>query len=307
MEETDRLGRAEGSNLPNGLSVDVEDYYHVEAFRDRITPEMWPRFPRRVAESTRRILELLERLGARATFFVLGWVAEQEPLVIREIISAGHEVGCHSYQHCCVWRMTPEEFRADTRRALRVIEDASGQKVLGYRAPTFSIVKRSLWAVEVLAEEGLVYDSSVFPIRHDLYGIPGAPRFPFRWACRNGRTLYEIPQLTVRILGLTLPVGGGGYLRLLPLWYTRWALRRIRQKDRQPAVVYFHPWELDPEQPRLSGKWRSKLRHYVNLKQMEGRISELLSGGGFVPLRDFLKSHLAQGPLPAHSPLEFGA
>src|ERR1051326_1045486 len=166
---------AASTGLADGLSVDVEDYYHVEAFADRITPAMWPHLPRRVADNTRRVLELLERAGAKATFFVLGWVAEREPGIVREILNAGHELGCHSYLHQRVWRLTPEEFRQDTRRALAVIEDAAGQKVLGYRAPSFSIVPKSLWALDILAQEGFLYDSSVFPIRHDLYGMPDAP------------------------------------------------------------------------------------------------------------------------------------
>jgi polysaccharide deacetylase family protein (PEP-CTERM system associated) len=287
--------------LPGGLSVDVEDYYQVEAFADRITPEMWPQFPSRVAENTRRVLDLFGRLDVRATFFVLGKIAEQEPQLVREIADAGHEVGCHSYLHRRLWKLSPEEFRSDTRRARSAIEDAGGQRVVGYRAPTFSVVQKSLWAIEVLAEEGFLYDSSAFPIRHDLYGMPTAPRFPFRWTCRGGRTLFEIPPLTVRLLGRNLPVGGGGYLRILPMWYTRWALRRIQQQDHQPAVIYFHPWELDPHQPRLPGGWKSRLRHYTNLSRMERRVAELVSRGQFVPLRDYLQCQLARGPLPALS------
>ncbi len=299
--ETDKRSRSQqapSSDSADGLSVDVEDYYQVEAFADRITPEMWSSFPSRVASNTRRTLELLENMRVRGTFFVLGWIAERDPGMVREIVSAGHEVGCHSYCHRCVWRMTRNEFREDTRRAKFAIEDATGRKVVGYRAPTFSIVPNSLWAIEVLAQEGFLYDSSVFPVRHDLYGIPGAPRFPFQWVCRDGRTLFEIPPLTVRVLGHNLPTGGGGYLRILPMWYTRWAVRRVRLRDRRPLVVYFHPWELDPEQPRMSGRWRSLFRHYFNLGRMEGRIRELLRLGRFVPLVDLLDSQLAQGPLP---------
>jgi polysaccharide deacetylase family protein (PEP-CTERM system associated) len=292
------LGHRDTPSLPNGLSVDVEDYYHVEAFADRIRPEMWSQYPRRVADNTHRVLELFQEFGARATFFVLGWVAEREPTLVREILSAGNEVGCHSHMHRRVSTMTPKEFREDIRRARGAIEDAGGGKVLGYRAPTFSIVEKSLWAVEILAQEGFMYDSSVFPIRHDLYGMPEAPRFPFRWLCRDGGSLFEIPPLTVRALGWNLPVAGGGSLRMLPMWYTRWALRRIRQREGRPAVVYLHPWELDPEQPRLSGTLKAKLRHYLNLGGMNRRVRELLRTGQFVPLRSFLENHLALGPLP---------
>lgn len=283
--------------LPHALSVDVEDYFQVEAFADRITPEDWPQFPRRVADNTRRVLEIFARRRAQATFFVLGWVAEREPKLIREILSAGHEVGCHSYRHRCIWRMRPEEFRADTRRAVAAIEDAGGQKVVGYRAPTFSIVAGSLWAIRILAEEGFTYDSSVFPIRHDLYGIPDAPRFCFQWRCSGDLRLFEIPPSTVRIWSWNLPVAGGGYLRILPMWYTRWALRRMQKTEARPLTVYFHPWEIDPAQPRLPGSWKSRLRHYRNLGSMESRLCELLDRYRFVSFRECLNDYI-RDPLP---------
>jgi len=293
-------------SLAHGLSVDVEDYYHVEAFADRIRPETWTEYPRRVADDTRRVLELFAEFGARATFFALGIVAEQEPTLVREILAGGHEVGCHSHMHRRVSTMTPKEFQEDLRRARSAIEDAGGEKVFGYRAPTFSIVAKSLWAIEILAQEGFLYDSSVFPIRHDLYGLPGAPRFPFRWLCRDGRTLLEIPPATVRILGRNLPVAGGGYLRILPMWYTRWALGRIRERDGRPSVIYFHPWELDPEQPRLPGSLKSKFRHYFNLQSMASRVRELLKNGQFVSLKTFLENDLAFTTVPARFPVMEG-
>lgn len=282
----------------DGLSVDVEDYYHTEAFADRIAPDSWDQFPSRVADNTARTLELFARKGVRATFFLLGKVVEQNGNLVREIIKAGHEIGCHSYKHQCVWRLTPEQFREDTRRAVRLIEDAGGEAVAGYRAPTFSIVRRTLWALEILLEEGFSYDASIFPTRHDVYGIPDAPRFPFRWLGAGGKSLDEIPSTTVRFLGRNLPVGGGGYLRILPMWYTRWGLNRVRAMDRSPVAMYFHPWEIDPRQPRLDGRWKSRLRQYINLGQMEERISQTLDGGTFVPLRDFLAAQKSKGPLP---------
>jgi polysaccharide deacetylase family protein (PEP-CTERM system associated) len=285
------------SALPDALSVDVEDYYHVEAFADRIRPETWSQYPSRVVENTRRVLELFREFGVRATFFVLGYVAEREPALVREILAAGHEVGCHSHWHRRVFQLTPQEFREDLRRARGTIEDAGGMKVVGFRAPTFSIGEKSLWAIEILAQEGFLYDSSVFPIRHDLYGFPNAPRFPFRWLTPNDGPLFEIPLLTVRVLGRNLPAGGGGYLRILPMWYTRWALRRVRQREGRPAVVYFHPWELDPGQPRLPGSLKSKLRHYSNLGSMERHLRELLKDGRFVSLKTFLENHLATGQI----------
>jgi polysaccharide deacetylase family protein (PEP-CTERM system associated) len=290
----------QAANLPYGLSVDVEDYFHVEAFADQVSLEMWPNFARRVVDNTRRVLELFSRTNARATFFILGWVAEKEPKLLQEIVNAGHEIGCHSFWHRRLWRMTPEEFREDTRRALNVIQDACGQKVVGYRAPTFSLVRNSLWAVEILAEEGFLYDSSVYPIHHDLYGMPEAPRFPFRWECSSGPALSEIPLTTIRLLGWNFPVGGGGYLRILPMWYTRWALNRVRNREGKGAVLYFHPWELDPGQPRFAGKWRSRFRHYFHLGQMEKRLGELLRNTPTVGLHDFLNAHLARGPLPPY-------
>ncbi len=267
------------------LSVDVEDYFHVEAFADFVSPESWNQYPSRVVDNTRRVLDLLGRAGVKGTFFIVGWVAEQHPQLVREIIAAGHEVGCHSYLHQCIWRLTPEQFRSDTRRAKAVIEDAGGQKLLGYRAPTFSVVKRTLWALRILAEEGFVYDSSVFPIRHDTYGMPEAPRSSFLWDCGSGMRLREFPLSTAKLFNWNLPVGGGGYLRLMPAWYTRWATAAVRREGIS-LQLYFHPWEIDPEQPRLPARWRSRLRHYRNLHGMHRRIEELLAVGRYVPLRE---------------------
>ena len=286
------------SHLENGLSVDVEDYYQVEAFADRIRPEMWSQFPPRVVDNTQRVLKVLQESGAKATFFVLGCVAQEHPSLVREILADGHEVGCHSHMHRRVSTMTPDQFREDLRRARATIEDAGGVRVIGYRAPTFSIVGKSLWAIEILAEEGFSYDSSVFPVLHDSYGMPDAPRFPYRWVCRDGKSLYEIPPMTIRLLGRNLPVAGGGYLRILPMWYTRWALRRIRSQEGRPAVVYFHPWEIDSGQPRMAGRLTSRFRHYFNLSRMEGRIKELVAEARFVTLKTLLESQLAAGPLP---------
>ncbi len=281
----------------DGLSVDVEDYFQVEAFADRITPEMWADFPSRVVDNTRRVLELFASLSVRATFFILGWVAERHPTLVREIVAAGHEAGCHSYCHRQIFRLTPAEFHDDTRRALNAIEDACGQKVRGYRAPTFSVVEKSLWAIPILAELGFTYDSSMFPIYHDLYGMPHMPRFPFQWRGPNGCALYEIPPMTVRLLGCNLPVCGGGWLRNLPMWCHRWAIRRAREKERGSVLVYFHPWEIDANQPRLEGNLKSRLRHYRHLELMESRLREVLSAGRFLPLEEVLAAHLAKGRL----------
>ncbi len=297
--------------LPDALSVDVEDYFHVEAFRDRITPESWPSYPSRVADNTRHVLDLFSRHGTRATFFVLGWVAERFPQIVREILAAGHEVGCHSYWHRCIWSLSPGEFRADTRRARAAIEDAGGQAVVGYRAPSFSVVERSLWAVEILAQEGFLYDSSVFPIHHDVYGMPHAPQSPFEWKCGEGRRLYEFPPTTVRLGPWNLPAAGGGYLRILPEWYTQWAFRKARREGRG-LVLYFHPWEIDPHQPRLKGRARSTFRHYFHISRMEGRITKVLASSHFAPLLECLETMAGEtrpissgfaAPLAAASPV----
>jgi polysaccharide deacetylase family protein (PEP-CTERM system associated) len=272
----------------DALSVDVEDYFHVEAFADRISPDQWATFPSRVRRNCDRILNLFERYGWRATFFVLGWVAERDRTLIQDIAKAGHELACHSYAHRRVFSLRPEEFRDDLRRARGLIEDAAGVRILGYRAPTFSIVHRSLWALEILAEEGFLYDSSIFPIRHDLYGYPNFPRFLQRVQFASGRELFEVPMSTIRLGGINWPLGGGGYLRLFPMSYTRWAVRRIHRRDRQPVIVYFHPWELDPDQPRLEGSWKSKLRQYTGLSKMEARLEKLLGRGRYEPLRSLV-------------------
>lgn len=280
------------SGEPNGicdaLSVDLEDYYHVEAFAHHIPRSQWPSFPSRVRQNTERVLELLNRYHCRATFFVLGWVAEREPALVREVAEAGHEIACHSYWHRRITTLSPAEFREDVKQARQAIEDAAGVSVVGFRAPTFSITRQSLWALEVLAEMGFKYDSSIFPVRHDLYGIPGAPRGIHQRQLPSGDSIWEFPPATVRLAGQNLPVAGGGYLRVLPMGFTRWAVRKIHHKDRLPVMVYFHPWELDPSQPRLQAGWKSRFRHYTGLQKMESRLEELLGNGRFQPVLELL-------------------
>jgi polysaccharide deacetylase family protein (PEP-CTERM system associated) len=286
-----RVARAVNRDSPlDFLSVDVEDYFHVEAFADCISRDDWPSFSSRVRPNTERILRIFSEYGHRGTFFVLGWVAERDPKLVREIADAGHEIACHSYSHRRVSTLSPEEFRFDLQRARTAIEDAAGVRVQGYRAPTFSIGRRNLWALEILSEEGFLYDSSIFPIRHDLYGFPGSPRFPYRVPSQTGTYLIEIPMTTTKMLGTTWPVGGGGYLRLLPMMYTRWAIERVHAIDHQPFVLYLHPWELDPDQPRIAAKWKSRFRHYVGLQFMEGRLRALLSAGKFTTMIDWVSS-----------------
>lgn len=272
------------------LSVDVEDYFQVEAFTDRIRREDWQTMPRRVVANTQRVLELLAAHNQRATFFVIGWIAERHPELVRQIHAAGHEVACHSFLHRLVYQLTPEEFRDDTRRAKAVLEDAAGVPVVGYRAPSYSITRKSLWALEILAEEGFRYDSSIFPIRHDIAGIPDYPRTPNLHEFPSGNSILEFPATTLRFAGMNLPVGGGGYLRIFPLRYSLWGLTKLGTEPDLFPAVYFHPWEIDPGQPRIAGRLRSRLRHYTNLKRMEGKLGRVLDRFSFTRYVDVLNS-----------------
>ncbi len=288
-------------HLRHILSVDVEDYFQVEAFAGSVTRESWPNWPSRVVDNTRRVLDLFDQHNAKATFFFMGWVAERFPDLVRDAHSRGHELACHSYWHRTVYSLTPQVFREDTRRARDVIEQVSGARVLGYRAPTWSITKDCLWALDILAEEGFRYDSSIYPIQHDLYGVPGAKRFPYTFTCGNGMTLREFPPATVRFAGMNFPAAGGGYLRIFPYAYTEWVFRHFEEKDHQRVVVYFHPWEVDPEQPRIKDKLKSRFRHYTNLSQMQGRVSSLLKNHSFQSFRDLLE---AEDPDSSETPEE---
>lgn len=271
------------------FSVDLEDYFHVEAFADRIPKQTWQDYPSRVEGNTRRLLDLLDEHHVRATFFILGWAAERFPALIREVVARGHEPACHSYWHRLIYTLSWDQFHADTGRAKDVIEQLVGRPVRGYRAPSYSITTKSLWAFEVLAELGFGYDSSVFPIRHDVYGMPRAPFRPFRIMTKSG-PLLEFPITTFRLPGTgNLPVAGGGYLRLLPFWYTRVGIARLR-REHGSLISYIHPWEIDPQQPRVSGRLRSRLRHYTNLSKTEGRLRALFDLGNFT---SFEQSELA--------------
>ncbi len=270
--------------LLNALTIDVEDYYHVSAFEGIVHREQWDRHASRVVDNTRRVLELLAGHGVEATFFVLGWVAERFPELVRDIRAAGHEIGSHGYWHRLIYRQTADEFRDDLRRSRGVLEDLLGEPVIAYRAPSFSITRQSEWALEVLVEEGFQVDSSVFPIYHDRYGLPGTePRIhPID---TPAGTLWEFPPPVVRWAGCALPIGGGGYLRLYPLWLTCRGLAWINRRARRPFLVYLHPWELDPNQPRLAGvPLASRFRHYVNLGGTERKLNALLSRFRFGPL-----------------------
>jgi polysaccharide deacetylase family protein (PEP-CTERM system associated) len=241
-----------------------------------------------VVRNTHRLLGLFEEFGVRGTFFVLGWVAERHPQLVRDIAGAGHEVACHGLSHRLVYEQSPDEFRAETLRAKRLLEDAIRGPVLGYRAASYSIVRRSLWALDILAEAGFAYDSSIFPVHHDRYGIPDAERMPHRMATPKGRSIVEWPLAAANVLGFRLPVAGGGYFRLLPYRLSRWGLASINRRERQPFIFYLHPWEIDPGQPRVRVSWLSRLRHYTNLDQCEARLRRLLGEFRFGTARDSL-------------------
>jgi polysaccharide deacetylase family protein (PEP-CTERM system associated) len=276
------------------MTIDVEDYFQVEAFASTIDRSGWERFPRRVERNTERLLDILAETEVRATFFTLGWVAQRHPGLVRRIVAEGHELASHGSDHVRADRQSPEDFRDDVRRSKRVLEDAGGVVVRGYRAPTFSIGRNSTWAHSILAEEGYRYSSSVYPIKHDLYGTPGAPRTAF--APVPG--LLEIPLTTVRLLGVDLPASGGGYFRLLPYPVTRRLLRHASRVNRSPAVFYLHPWEIDPEQPRQrAAPFRSRFRHYLNLDRTEPRLRRLLRNFTWTRMdRLFLTDE--RGPFP---------
>jgi polysaccharide deacetylase family protein (PEP-CTERM system associated) len=276
------------------FTVDVEDYFQVDAFSDVIPVAAWDSFESRVVANTSRLLDLLDEHRVRGTFFVLGWIAERHAALVQAIAARGHEVASHGMSHQQVFTQSPEVFRRETRDSKRLLEDLIQAPVFGYRAATYSITRQSLWALDILQEEGFLYDSSIFPVRHDRYGIPDARTVPHRLETPGGKTIVEFPLTAVRILGVNLPVAGGGYFRLFPYSLTRWGLRRVRAEGR-PVVFYLHPWEVDPGQPRVEGaRRRSRFRHYLNLDRTLPRLHRLLQDFQFGTVRDCLA---AQGLL----------
>lgn len=279
----------------NAFTVDVEDYFHVAALSSAITRESWPTHESRVERNTERLLALLADRGVRGTFFVLGWVAERTPGLVRRIAASGHEIACHGFSHQLIYQQAREEFREETVRAKRLLEDLIGEAVLGYRAASFSVTRDSLWALDTLIDAGFLYDSSIFPIRHDRYGLPGAAPEPNRLSAPSGRTLVEFPMSAARFLGVQVPVSGGGYFRLLPFWVTKAGLKQINERRGLPFTFYLHPWELDPGQPRFKVSALSRFRHYTNLARCEGRLRRLLGEFEFTSMREALR---LQGLLP---------
>ena len=273
--------------IMNAMSVDVEDYFQVSAFDDVVSRESWSQMESRVCGNTDRLLAIFDQTGVRATFFVLGWVADRFPALVARIAAQQHEIASHSHGHRLVYDQTPEEFRADLRRSKQVLESITGTPVHGYRAPSYSVTARSLWALDVLIEEGFQYDASIFPIHHDRYGIPSAPRDIHRIE-RSGGAIIEAPASTVRFAGLNLPIGGGGYFRLLPYAWTRWGIAHRNGAEGRPAIFYLHPWEVDPGQPRLAAPALTRVRHYRNLHRTEPRLRKLLAEFRFSTVADLL-------------------
>jgi polysaccharide deacetylase family protein (PEP-CTERM system associated) len=268
-------GGGEIFKMRNALSVDVEDWFQVGAFEGTISRGDWDGLQYRVEQNTDAVLALFEEADVKATFFTLGWVAERYPALMRRIADAGHELASHGYDHRRVFTFTPEAWRADLRKARALIEDAGGRRVHGYRAPSFSIDTRTPWAHVILAEEGYAYSSSVAPIAHDHYGWPGSPRFAWRPVAES--PLIELPVTTALLAGRTMAAGGGGFFRMLPYGFSRWAIRQVNRQDERPAIIYFHPWEIDPSQPRVAGApLRSRVRHYSNLSKMAGKLRRLV-------------------------------
>ncbi len=260
----------------NAMTIDVEDYFQVSAFAKHISRSDWPHLPCRIERNMDIILSLLDEHRVQATFFTLGWIAERYPEMVRQIAKNGHELASHGYHHLRANEQTMDEFRKDVGSSKALLEDIAGQKVKGYRAPSFSINEKNLWALDVLHEEGYEYSSSIYPIRHDHYGMPDAPRFGFRPSGSNG--ILEIPATTVSLFGRNLPAAGGGYFRLMPYQFSRWLMNRVNAKDGESCIFYFHPWEIDPGQPRQQGiGLKTRFRHYLNLSQMEAKITSLLA------------------------------
>ncbi len=272
----------------NAISIDVEDWYQVSDFESVVQFSRWDDFESRVVRNTRRILELLGRHSIHGTFFILTWNAERFPELVKEIDAAGHEIATHGYAHRLVYTQTPEEFRSDLQRSLNILQDLTGKPVLGYRAPSFSITKDSIWALDVLLELGLRYDSSIFPLRDKLYGIADSYRFPYVVRQQGSQDLIEFPMSTVRVRQTNLPLAGGAYFRLLPYAFFRWGMNKLNREGKS-TVLYLHPWEIDPEQPRIAARGkRGYSSHYWNLRATENKLVRLLQDFSFAPMREVL-------------------
>lgn len=284
------------ARVVNAMTIDVEDYFHVSVFDGLVSRDKWETLESRVCRNTDRLLSIFHDAGVKATFFVLGWVAERFGDLVSRIASEGHEIASHGYAHRLIYDQTPLAFRDDVRRAKHLLEEVSQQRVNGFRAPSYSVTPRTLWAIDILIEEGYTYDASVFPIHHDRYGIPLSPRYPYILSSRSG-TLVEAPASTVRFGPINFPVGGGGYFRLLPYAWTRLGIARINRTEGRAAIFYLHPWEVDPDQPRLNAGLIGRFRHYRNLGKTESRLRKLLADFRFGPLCSVLRVSTASAEM----------
>lgn len=278
------------SNILNAMTVDVEDYFHVSAFENVIPSSSWGERVSRVERNTYRLLELMENKQIKGTYFVLGWVADRYPHLVRDIAAQGHEIACHGYSHKLIYNQTPNVFREETLRSKALLEDQCQSSVLGYRAASYSITAQSDWALDILVEAGFIYDSSIFPVRHDRYGMPGTKRFPYMLTTPCGKALVEFPLTTLQLAGSTLPIAGGGYFRLFPYFFSRWGLAQSNRLG-EPFVFYLHPWEIDPDQPRIQAGWFSRFRHYNNLSVCENRLQLLMNDFKFTTMKDVLERY----------------
>ncbi len=270
----------------NALSIDLEDYYHAIAFEKIIGPAKWDNCPSRIVRNVNRLLEILNKHKVKATFFVLGWQAQRVPDLIKQAAAAGHEIASHGYGHKLIYTQTPDEFKTDVETTKKLLEQLTGNIVCGYRAPAFSIVDKTLWALDILIQAGYLYDSSIFPIIHDRYGIPGAERFIHQISRKNGK-ITEFPLSTVKFAGNNIPIAGGGYLRFMPYWFIKRAIASLNKRQK-PAIIYIHPWEIDPGQPIQAVGKLTKIRHYHNLDKMEYKLERLLTDFNFAPVSKVL-------------------
>jgi polysaccharide deacetylase family protein (PEP-CTERM system associated) len=273
----------------NAMTVDVEDYFHVSAFAKSIDQSDWGKYQLRVENNTHRLMDLFDEYQVKATFFVLGWVAERTPELVKEIATRSHEVACHGYSHQLIYNQTPQVFREETLRSKHLLEDLVQAPIRGYRAASYSITNKSRWALDILVEAGFVYDSSIFPVRHDRYGIPDALDIPHRLETPEGHSLVEFPLSTAKLFSYRLPVAGGGYFRLYPYSLTRAGLSQINRRQ-NPFIFYLHPWEIDPDQPRIDASWFSRFRHYNNLDKCEPRLRNLMRDFQFGTVWDVLSA-----------------
>lgn len=290
------------TTLVNALSVDVEDYYHVAAFDKVIQRNQWPTFESRVGRNTRLLLDIFDKHQVKATFFILGWCAERDPALVKEIAARGHEVASHGYSHQLIYSQSPNEFRIETKKSKELLEDMIGKPVKGYRAASYSITKKSLWALDILSETGFEYDSSIFPVLHDRYGIADSPETIYKIKTEQDNSLIEFPMSVAKLGSVKIPVCGGGYFRLFPYSLTKMGLNSINRRSAKPFVFYLHPWEIDPNQPRISASLFSRFRHYNNLDSCEARLIKLLQDFKFTTLADTLAHYT-----PEHTYTGFSA